>query len=145
MLVNSFFLRSENITESSGWRRYVTSFSVTQVQEAGHPQEIERTEEEGRKLLADLVKWRKLRFHQPSEKPSEFEVAFTIQSLIFSEINGVAGFLLVSTWADARESRAIHRKNCQNLYVTFPDTYAVFLPGGEVTGRCWRPVRSSAL
>jgi len=38
-----------------------------------------------------------------------------IQSLIFSEINGVAGFLLLSPWADARGSRAIRRKNYQNL------------------------------
>jgi hypothetical protein len=116
------------------------------VQEAGHPQEIERTEEEGRKAACGFGEiGENCDFTSPQKRPSEFEVAFTIQSLIFSEINGVAGFLLVSTWADARGSRAIHRKNCQNLYVTFPDTYAVFLPGGEVTGRCWRPVRSSAL
>src|SRR4029077_19370696 len=41
---------------------------------------------------------------------AEFKWLLRIQSLIFSEINGVAGFLLVSTWADARGSRAIHRK-----------------------------------
>jgi len=78
----------------------------------------------------DLVKLAKIAISPVLRKGlAEFEVAFTIQSLIFAEINGVAGFLLVSTWADARGSRAIHRKNCQNLYVTFPDTYAVFLPG----------------
>jgi len=116
------------------------------VQEAGHPQEIEKTEEEGRRLLVDLVKVVEFAISPFLGKGlAEFEVAFTIQSLSFSEIIGVAGFLLVSTWADARGSRAIHRKNCQNLYVTFPDTYAVFLPGGEVIGRCRRPDRSSAL
>ena len=116
------------------------------MQEAGHLQEIEKTEEKGESLPVDLVKLAKIAISPALRKGlAEFEVAFTIQSLIFSEINGVAGFLLVSTWTDARGSRAIYRKNCQNLYVTFPDTYAVFLPGGEVTGRCWRRVRSSAL
>jgi hypothetical protein len=107
---------------------------------------LKRQKKKGGKLLADLVKLVEIAISAVLGKGlAEFEVAFTIQSLIFSEINGVTGFLLVSTWADARGSRAIYRKNCQNLYVTFPDTYAVLLPGGEVTGRCWRPVRSSAL
>jgi len=97
---------------------------------------LERQKKKGGKLLVDLVKLAKIAISPALRKGlAEFEVAFTIQSLIFSEINGVAGFLLVSTWADARGSRAIHHKNCQNLYVTFPDTYAVFLPGGEVIGR----------
>jgi len=91
------------------------------------------------KLLVDLVKLAKIAISPAlGEGLAEFEVAFTIQSLVFSEIDGVAGLLLVSTWAGARGSRAIHRKNCQNLYVTFPDTYAVLLPGGEVIGRCRR-------
>jgi hypothetical protein len=107
---------------------------------------LKRQKRKGGKLLVNLVKLVEIAISQVLGKGlAEFEVAFTIQSLIFSEINGVAGFLLVSTWADTRGARAIYRKNCQNLYVTFPDTYAVFLPEGEVTGRCWRPVRSSAL
>ena len=37
------------------------------------------------------------------------------ESIFLTEINGVAEFLLLSPWADARGSRAIRRKNCQNL------------------------------
>src|SRR5258707_7342895 len=48
MLVNSF-LRSENIIESSVSRRHVTLSQQLQVQEADHPQVIEKTEEEGPK------------------------------------------------------------------------------------------------
>ena len=40
-----------------------------QVQEADQPQEIEKTEEEGRKAACGFGEnWRKLRFHQYSEK-----------------------------------------------------------------------------
>jgi hypothetical protein len=96
---------------------------------------LKRQKKKGGMLLVDLVKLAKIAISPALRKGlAAFEVAFTIQSLIFSEIIGVAGFLLVSTWADARGSRAIHRKNCQNLYVTFPDTYAVFLPGERSQG-----------
>jgi hypothetical protein len=40
------------------------------VQEAGHPQEIERTEEEGGKLLVDLVKLEKIAISPSSEEAS---------------------------------------------------------------------------
>jgi hypothetical protein len=106
------------------------------VQEADHQQEIEKTEEEGRKLLVDLVKLAKIAISPVlGNGVAEFEEVFTNQSLIFSEINGVAGFLLLSAWAGPRGSGAIRRRNSQNLYVIFPDTYAVFLPGGEVSRR----------
>jgi hypothetical protein len=59
--------------------------------------------EKGGKLLVDLVKLVEIAISPVLRKDlAEFEVAFTIQSLIFSEIKGVAGFLLVSTWADAK-------------------------------------------
>ncbi len=48
MLVISF-VRSENMIESSVSRRPVTFSQQLQVQEADHLQEIEKTEEEGRK------------------------------------------------------------------------------------------------
>jgi hypothetical protein len=48
MLGNSF-QRSENIIESSVSRRHVTFSQQLQVQEADHPQEIEKAEEEGLK------------------------------------------------------------------------------------------------
>jgi hypothetical protein len=91
---------------------------------------LKRQKKKGGKLLVDLVKLVEIAISPVLRKGlAEFEVAFTIQSLIFSEINGVAGFLLVSTWADARGSRAIHRKNCQNLYVTFPEHTPSSFPG----------------
>src|SRR5216683_6547087 len=48
MLVISF-VRSENMIDSSVSRRHVTFSQQLQVQEADHLQEIEKTEEEGRK------------------------------------------------------------------------------------------------
>jgi len=111
--------------DSSVSRRPVTFSQQLQVQEADHSQEIEKTEEEGRKAACGFGEiGGNCDFTSPRKRPG-------IQSLIFSEINGVAGFLLLSPWADARGSRAIRRKNCQNLYVTFPETYAVFLFPGE--------------
>jgi hypothetical protein len=48
------------------------------VQEAGHPQEIERTEEKGGKLPVDLVKLAKIAISPALGKGlAEFEVAFT--------------------------------------------------------------------
>jgi hypothetical protein len=48
------------------------------VQEADHPQEIEKTEEEGRKLLVDLVKLAEIAISPVLGKGlAEFEVAFT--------------------------------------------------------------------
>jgi hypothetical protein len=47
------------------------------VQEADHPQEIEKTEEEGRKVLVDLVELAKIAISPVLGKgPAEFEVAF---------------------------------------------------------------------
>ena len=90
------------------------------MQEAGHPQEIEKTEKKGGMLLVDLVKLAKIAISPALRKGlAAFEVAFTIQSLIFSEIIGVAGFLLVSTWADARDHvRFIPRtvRTCTSLF-----------------------------
>ena len=73
------------------------------MQETDHPQEIERTQEEGREAACEFCEiGENCDFTSPRKRLAEFEVAFTIQSLIFSEINGVAGFLLVSTWAAIR-------------------------------------------
>jgi hypothetical protein len=48
------------------------------VQDAGHPQEIERTEEKGRKLPVNLVKLAKIAISPVLGKGlAEFEVAFT--------------------------------------------------------------------
>src|ERR1700719_5034962 len=47
--VDHAFLRTESIVESSVSRRQVTFSQQLQVQEADHSQEIEKTEEEGRK------------------------------------------------------------------------------------------------
>jgi hypothetical protein len=48
------------------------------VQEADHSQEIEKTEEEGRKLPVDLVKLAKIAISPVLAKGlAEFEVAFT--------------------------------------------------------------------
>jgi len=49
-----------------------------QGQEVGHPQEIEKTEEEGRKAAGDLVKFAKTAISPLlGEGLAEFEVAFT--------------------------------------------------------------------
>jgi len=69
MLVNSFFLRSENITESSGWRRYVTSFSVTQgCKRRAIRKRLKGQKKKGGKLLADLVKLAKIAISPALEK-----------------------------------------------------------------------------
>jgi hypothetical protein len=47
------------------------------VQEAGHPQEIERTEEKGGKLPVNLVKLAKIAISPVLGGLAEFEVAFT--------------------------------------------------------------------
>ena len=70
-------MRSENIIESS----VSTVGNVSQqlqVQEADHPQEIEKAEEVGRKVLVDLVKLAKIAISPVLGKGlAEFEVAFT--------------------------------------------------------------------
>src|ERR1700722_6912942 len=64
---------------------------------------LKRQKKKGGKLLVDLVKLVEIAISPVLRKGlAEFEVAFTSRSLIFSEINGVAGFLLVSTWAAIR-------------------------------------------
>jgi hypothetical protein len=91
MLVNSF-LRSENIIESSVSRRHVTFSQQLQVQEADHPQGIERTEEKGGKLpvdLLDLVKLAKIAISPVLGKGlAEFEVAFTNPQFLNAVLQG---------------------------------------------------------
>jgi hypothetical protein len=54
------------------------SLSQLQVQEADHPQEIERTEEKRGKLPVNLVKSAKIAISPvPANDLAEFEVAFT--------------------------------------------------------------------
>ena len=68
--VNSF-LRSENIIGSSVSRRYVTLSQQLQRQEADHPQEIEKTEEEGRKAACGFGEIREnCDFTSPRKGPS---------------------------------------------------------------------------
>ena len=77
MLVNSF-LRSENIIELPVSRRYVTLSQQLQAQEADQPQEIEKTEEEGRKAVCGFGEiGENYDFTNPRKGLAEFEVAFT--------------------------------------------------------------------
>jgi hypothetical protein len=62
------------------------------VQEAGHPQEIEKTEEEGRKAACGFGEiGGNCDFTSSQKDLAEFEVAFTIQSLTLRSTE-VAGF-----------------------------------------------------
>jgi len=70
MLVNSF-LRSENIIESPVSRRYVTLSQQLQGQKADHLQEIEKTEEEGRKAACGFGEiGENCDFTSPRKRPS---------------------------------------------------------------------------
>src|SRR6266478_202830 len=70
MLVNSF-LRSENINESPVSRRYVTLSQQLQGQKADHLQEIEKTEEEGRKAACGFGEiGENCDFTSPRKRPS---------------------------------------------------------------------------
>ena len=77
MLVNSF-LRSENIIESPVSRRYVTLSQQLQGQKADHLQEIEKTEEEGRKAACGFGEiGENCDFTSSWKGLAEFEVPFT--------------------------------------------------------------------
>jgi hypothetical protein len=70
MLVNSF-LKSENVIESSVSRRHVMLSQQLQVQEADHPQEIEKTEEEGWKTACGFGEiGENCDFTSPRKRPS---------------------------------------------------------------------------
>ena len=69
--VDHAFLRTENIIESSVSRRHVTFSQQLQVQEADHPQEIEKTEEEGRKAACGFGEiGENCDFTSPRKRPS---------------------------------------------------------------------------